>query len=54
MVAAKLSKMSKEARAEMLENLIDRRAESNRDLFKAFYLRYLTPELRVVAWRGLL
>lgn len=38
----------------LYENLIERRAENNRDLYKVFYLRYLTPHMRELVWKGLL
>lgn len=38
----------------MFENLIDRRAENNRDLYRAFFLRYLSPHMRELVWRGIL
>ena len=39
---------------EVVENLIERRSECNRDLFKMFYLRYITQELRLIGWKGVL
>lgn len=38
----------------MFENLIDRRAENNRDLYRVFFLRYLSPHMRELVWRGIL
>lgn len=32
-----------ELNVKILDNLVERRAEVNRDLFKPFYLKYLTP-----------
>ena len=36
------------------ENLVERRAENNHDLFKVFFLRYLSPHMREIMWRGVL
>ena len=36
------------------DNLVDRRAQSSVDLYKQFYLRYLSPHMREIVWRGLL
>ena len=38
----------------MLENLIERRAENNHDLYRVFFLRYLTPHMREIVWKGIL
>lgn len=38
----------------MFENLINRRAENNRDLYRVFFLRNLTPHMRELVWRGIL
>lgn len=37
-----------------VSNLIERRGECSKDLFNGFYLKYLTPQIRQVVWRGLL
>lgn len=38
----------------IFENLVERRAENNHDLYKVFFLRYLTPHMRELVWKGLL
>lgn len=38
----------------MFENLIERRAENNHDLYRVFFLRYLTPHMRDLVWKGIL
>ncbi|CDW76254.1 UNKNOWN [Stylonychia lemnae] len=38
----------------IFENLIDRRAENNRDLYSKFFLKYLSPHMREMVWRGIL
>jgi len=38
----------------IFENLINRRAENNRDLYRVFFLRHLTPHMRELVWRGIL
>eukprot|EP00347_Sterkiella_histriomuscorum_P021263 403334621 len=38
----------------IFENLVDRRAENNRDLYKSFFLKYLSPHMREMVWRGIL
>ena len=38
----------------VMENLIERRGECNHDLYKSFFLRYLTPHMRETLWKGLL
>lgn len=38
----------------MFENLIERRAENNHDAYRIFFLRYLTPHMRELVWKGVL
>ena len=38
----------------IFENLVDRRAENNHDQYRVFFLRYLTPHMRELVWRGVL
>ncbi len=38
----------------VFDNLIERRGENNHDLFRVFFLRYLTPSMREWIWKGLL
>jgi hypothetical protein len=38
----------------MLENLVERRADNNHDLYRVFFLRYLTPHMREIIWKGVL
>lgn len=38
----------------IFENLTERRAENNRDLYQPFFLRFLTPHMRELVWRGVL
>jgi hypothetical protein len=38
----------------IFDNLIERRAENNRDLYRTFFLRYLTPYMREMVWKGIL
>lgn len=38
----------------VFENLTERRAQSSTDLYKPFYLRYLSPHMRELVWKGIL
>ena len=38
----------------IFENLVDRRAENNRDLYRSFYLKFLSHHMRELVWRGCL
>mgnify|MGYP001807011753 CR=1 FL=1 len=38
----------------IFENLIERRAENNSDIYRVFSLRYLTGHMRELVWRGIL
>ena len=38
----------------IVNNIIERRAECNRDLYKGFYLKYLNASMRELIWKGLL
>jgi len=43
-----------ELHSNVYDNLIERRAENNHDLFRVFFLRYLTPYMREMIWKGIL
>lgn len=34
----------------VFENVVARRAENNRDLYRVFFLRYLSPHMRELVW----
>ena len=38
----------------IFENLSERRAQNNTDLYRSFFLRYLTPHIREMVWKGVL
>lgn len=38
----------------IMDNLVERRAENNRDVYKVFFLRFLSPHMREMIWKGLL
>ena len=38
----------------VFENAVARRAENNRDLYRGFFLRYLSPHMRELVWQGTL
>jgi hypothetical protein len=38
----------------IFECLTNRRAENNRDLYRVFFLRYLSPHMREIVWKGIL
>ena len=38
----------------MFENLTERRAQNNYDLYRPFFLKYLTPHMRELVWKGIL
>jgi hypothetical protein len=38
----------------ILENLVERRAGNNHDLYRVFFLRLLTPHMREMVWKGIL
>ena len=38
----------------IFENLVERRAQNNHDLYRIFFLRYLTPHMRELVWKGIL
>ncbi len=38
----------------IFENLIERRAENNHDLYRVFFLKNLSPHMRELIWRGIL
>jgi hypothetical protein len=38
----------------ILGNLQDRRSGVNQDLYRVFFLRYLSPKIREIVWKGIL
>lgn len=38
----------------IFENIVERRAHNNHDLYRGFFLRYLTPHMRELVWKGIL
>jgi hypothetical protein len=38
----------------LFENLVERRAHNNHDLYRVFFLRNLTPHMRELIWKGIL